>query len=163
MDQPLSSRNITSPLEDGIGPVGEAMNAALDQQDSSGAVDGSRGGRALTALAITRDNLHLSEPTPLAAVTATPATPIDCTDPMVLHFIEAATAPNTRRAYDGDLKHFLAWGGSLPVSPNVVARYLAAHATSHVVATVARPLGRNPPRPRPTKLPDPVQSELVRG
>src|SRR6266702_8409317 len=160
MDQPLSSRNITSQLEDGIGPVGEAMNAALDQQDSSGAVDGSRGGRALTALAITRDNLHLSEPTPLAAVTATPATPIDCTDPMVLHFIEAATAPNTRRAYDGDLKHFLAWGGSLPASPDVVARYLAAHATSHVVATLARRLVAIRRAHALQGLPDPVRSEL---
>jgi len=54
---------------------------------------------------ITPDNIPLSEPTPLAAVTATPATPIGiaCTDARVLHFIEAATAPNTRRAYDGDL------------------------------------------------------------
>ena len=61
-------------------------------------------------MAITPDNLPLSEPTPRAAVTATPATPIGiaCTDPRVLHFIEAATAPNTRRAYDSDLKHFLA-------------------------------------------------------
>src|SRR6266700_3594776 len=95
-------------------------------------------------MAITRDNLHLSEPTPRAAVTAsvTAANRLAtaCTDPTVLHFIEAATAPNTRRAYDGDLKHFLAWSWSLPASPDVVARYLAAHATSHVVATLARRL-----------------------
>ncbi len=92
-------------------------------------------------MAITRDNIPLSEPTPLAAV-ATAATPIAmaCTDARVLHFIEAATAPNTRRAYDSDLKHFLAWGGSLPANPDVVARYLAAHATIHVVATLARRL-----------------------
>jgi hypothetical protein len=59
---------------------------------------------------------------------------------MVLHFIEAATAPNTRRAYDSDLKHFLAWGGALPASPDIVARYLAAHATlaRHLVA-IRRP------------------------
>ncbi len=57
-----------------------------------------------------------------------------------LRLVEAATAPNTRRAYDSDLKHFLAWGGSLPASPDVVARYLAAHAATHAVATLARRL-----------------------
>src|SRR6266516_3901132 len=115
-------------------------------------------------MAITRDNLHLSEPTPLGAVTATPATPIAmaCTDLMVLHFIEAATAPNTRRAYDSDLKHFLAWGGSLPANPDVVARYLAAHATIHVVATLARRLVAIRRAHALQSLPDPVRSELVR-
>ncbi len=115
-------------------------------------------------MAITPDNLPLSEPTPLAAVTATPATPIGiaCTDPMVLHFIEAATAPNTRRAYDSDLKHFLAWGGSLPASPDVVARYLAAHATTHAVATLARRLVAIRRAHALKGLPDPVRSELVR-
>jgi hypothetical protein len=75
-------------------------------------------------MAITPDNIHLSEPTPLAAATATAASAmaIACADPSVLHFIEAATAPNTRRAYDSDLEHFLAWGGSLPASSDVIAR-----------------------------------------
>jgi integrase len=81
---------------------------------------------------------------------------------MVLHFIEAATAPNTRRAYDSDLKHFLAWGGSLPASPDVVARYLAAHATTHVVATLARRLVAIRRAHALQGLPDPVRSELVR-
>src|SRR6266516_1746174 len=115
-------------------------------------------------MAITPDNLHLSEPTPLAAITATAATPIGmaCTDPMVLHFIEAATASNTRRAYDSDLKHFLAWGGSLPASPDVVARYLAAHATTHAVATLARHLVAIRRVHALRGLPDPVRSEVVR-
>jgi integrase len=113
---------------------------------------------------ITRDNIHLSEPTPRAAVTATPASSIGiaCTDARVLHFIEAATAPNTRRAYDSDLKHFLAWGGSLPASPDVVARYLAAHATTHVMATLARRLVAIRRAHALQGLPDPVRSELVR-
>src|SRR5438552_16582110 len=93
-------------------------------------------------MAITSDNIQLSEPTPPAAATATNANPIGiaCTDASVLHFIEAATAPNTRRAYDSDLREFLAWGGSLPASPDIVARYLAAHATTHAIATLARRL-----------------------
>jgi integrase len=115
-------------------------------------------------MAITPDNFRLSEPTPLASVIAAPATPmaIACTDPRVLHFIEAATAPNTRRAYESDLKHFLAWGGSLPASPDVVARYLAAHATTHVVATLARRLVAIRRAHALQSLPDPVRSELVR-
>ncbi len=115
-------------------------------------------------MAITPDNLHLSEPTPLAAITATAATPIGmaCTDPMVLHFIEAATAPNIRRAYDSDLRHFPACGGSLPASPDVVARYLAAHAATHAVATLARHLAAIRRAHAVRGLPDPVRSELVR-
>jgi hypothetical protein len=37
----------------------------------------------------------------------------------------------TRRAYQGDLDHFLRWGGVVPASPLCVARYLAAHAETH--------------------------------
>ncbi len=115
-------------------------------------------------MVITLDNLHLSEPTPIAAGTATPATPIGiaCTDARVLHFIEAATAPNTWRAYDSDLKHFLAWGGALPASPDLVARYLAAHATTYVTATLARRLVAIRRAHALQGLPDPVRSELVR-
>jgi hypothetical protein len=111
-------------------------------------------------VAITRDNIPLSEPTPLAAATAAPIG-IACTDPTVLRFIEAATAPNTRRAYDSDLRHFLAWGGTLPASPDVVARYLAAHAMTHAVATLARHLVAMRRAHALRGLPDPVRSELV--
>ena len=113
---------------------------------------------------ITRDNIPLSEPiahADVAALTANPG-PDACTDPMVLHFIEAATAPNTRRAYDSDLSHFLAWGASLPASADVVARYLAAHATTHAVATLARHLVAIRRAHALRGLPDPVRSELVR-
>ena len=115
-------------------------------------------------MAITRDNIHLSEPiahADVAALTTNPG-PDACTDPMVLHFIEAATAPNTRRAYDSDLRHFVAWGASLPASPDVVARYLAAHATTHAVATLARHLVAIRRAHALRGLPDPVRSELVR-
>ena len=106
------------------------------------ALEGRPHGRSLTAVAITRDNIPLSEPiahADVAALTTNPG-PDACTDPMVLRFIEAATAPNTRRAYESDLKQFLAWGGALPASSDVVARYLAAHATTHAVATLGRHL-----------------------
>jgi integrase len=115
-------------------------------------------------VAITRDNIPLSEPiahADVAALTNNPG-PDACTDPMVLHFIEAATAPNTRRAYDSDLRHFLAWGASLPASADIVARYLAAHATTHAVATLSRHLVAIRCAHALRGLPDPVRSELVR-
>jgi integrase len=110
-------------------------------------------------VAITPDNFHLSEPIRGGAATADG---IACTDATVLHFIEAATAPNTRRAYDSDLREFLAWGGSLPASPEIVARYLAAHAATHAIATLARRLVAIRRAHALRGLPDPVRSELVR-
>jgi integrase len=112
-------------------------------------------------MAITRDNIPLSEPIRCADASISSVADT-CTDPVVLHFIEAATAPNTRRAYDSDLKQFLASGGSLPASSDVVARYLAAHATTHAVATLARHLVAIRRAHAVRGLPDPVRSELVR-
>src|SRR5262249_35662079 len=101
-------------------------------------------------------------PPPQPTATVANPTPIACTDARVLHFIEAATAPNPRRAYDSDLREFLAWGGSLPASPDVVARYLAAHATTHAVATLGRHLVAIRRAHALRGLPDPVRSEPVR-
>src|SRR5262249_43199119 len=66
-----------------------------------------------------------------------------------------------RRAYDSDLRHFLAWGGGLPASPGVVARYLGAHAANHSMATLARRLVAIRRAHALPSLPDPVPSELV--
>jgi len=102
---------------------------------------------------ITSDNFHLSELTPA---------PHDCSDPKILEFIAAATALNTRRAYQSDLRHFLTWGGSLPATPENVARYLADHATTLSTATLARRLvgirGAHVDR----GFADPTDAELVR-
>ena len=66
---------------------------------------------------ITRDNFHLSKPiscrpTTSIAVDCNRSLVDHCTDPKVLELITAATAPNTLRAYESDIAHFLAWGGS---------------------------------------------------
>ncbi len=50
----------------------------------------------------------------------------------------------------------------MPASPDVVARYLAAHATTHVVATLARRVVAIRRAHALQGLPDPVRSELVR-
>jgi integrase len=63
-----------------------------------------------------------------------------CDDPEVLRFVAAATSTNTRRAYQSDLAHFIAWGGTIPADAGTVARYLAHHASMLSPATLARRL-----------------------
>ncbi|PWE96961.1 integrase, partial [Xanthomonas citri pv. citri] len=44
-------------------------------------------------------------------------------------YLEAATRPNTQRAYAAATRHFeVEWGGHLPATAEQVARYLAAYA-----------------------------------
>lgn len=66
---------------------------------------------------------------------------INCTpsDP-VSFYLEAATAKATRRAYASDLRHFQAWGGAVPATPDLIAAYLASYAATLSVATLRRRL-----------------------
>jgi len=115
-------------------------------------------------LGIPSDNIHLSKPIRLdTALRATAVNPILlCTDPKVLEFIAAATSANTLRAYDSDLAHFLAWCGSIPVEPTIVARYLATHAEGLSMATLARRIVAIRRAHVLAGLPDPTKTELVR-
>ena len=45
-----------------------------------------------------------------------------------INYIEAAISDNTRKAYRQDIRHFYAWGGVLPTTPNVVIAYLQHYA-----------------------------------
>ena len=65
---------------------------------------------------------------------------MDPLDLKLRDLVAAATAPNTRRAYAGDVEHFRAWGGRVPAAPQTVARYLADHAERLSAATLARRL-----------------------
>jgi integrase len=100
---------------------------------------------------LTRDNPHLSKVLSddrsghMAAAFA-----VDCKSveeggstkiaEKVRRLIQAATAPNTRRAYRSDLAHFLANGGELPGTAADVASYLARFGDRLAVATLARRL-----------------------
>ena len=44
------------------------------------------------------------------------------------HYIQAATADNTRRTYQSAIRHFERWGGRLPADELTIIRYLLAHA-----------------------------------
>ena len=113
---------------------------------------------------ITRDNIHLSEVIHrLTQSTAITRGPVEgCSDPKILEFVAAATAPNTRRAYDGDLRHFLAWGACIPGTSEQVARYLADHAESLSMATLARRLAGIRAAHVERGFPDPTKGELIR-
>jgi integrase len=119
----------------------------------------------IPAPAITSDNIHLSKVIPTRlddAAVSNPLAPLGCTDPKILEFIAAATAANTRRAYQSDLRHFLAWGGPLPATPEQVARYLADHAAILSMATLARRLAGIRAAHVERGFPDPTKGELIR-
>jgi integrase len=52
-------------------------------------------------------------------------------------FLAAATSDNTRRAYRSAIRHFLAWGGTLPSDEALMIRYLLAYAESLNSRTLA--------------------------
>ena len=113
---------------------------------------------------ITRDNIHLSQPIQVDAARHTAVSnPVSlCTDPKVLEFIAAAKSASTLRAYDSDLAHFVSWGGCIPAQAEQVARYLADHATTLGMATLARRLVGIRSAHVTKGLQDPTHAELVR-
>jgi integrase len=52
--------------------------------------------------------------------------------------VRQSIAQSTRVAYDSDLRHFAAWGGTLPATPAMIATYIAFHAEMLAVATITR-------------------------
>lgn len=85
----------------------------------------------MNALFLTRHNPFLSRPNK-AEIAPEKA------DATVEHFIRESLSENTRAAYRADLAHFTAWGGELPATADLVARYLADHAATLAPASLAR-------------------------
>lgn len=81
----------------------------------------------------------------------------------VQQFLSNSTSTSTRRAYRADLRHFEAWGGALPSSPNKVAEYLAALATTHTASTITRRLAGLAKAHRAMGADDPTKAEIVRA
>lgn len=76
--------------------------------------------------------------------------------------VHAALANSSRTAYQSDLNHFLAWGGSIPCASEVVANYLAAHAGHLSVATLSRRVVSIGKAHTSQNLPSPSKSDLVK-
>ena len=87
---------------------------------------------------------------------------VPVSSPTVDDFLEASLSVNTRRAYREDLAHFIAWGGAVPATPDMVARYLAEHAGRLAVATLARRLVSIGKAHTMQNHPNPASSDLVK-
>ena len=123
---------------------------------------------------ITNDNLHLStvkmdhqidpfHPVETAKSVSIVGAGDDATVPQTIaDYVAAATADNTRRAYQNDLRMFLAWGGSLPASPDYVAAYLVAHALVLSPVTLSRRLVAIGRAHTTLGHPNPCRTEIVR-
>ncbi len=55
-------------------------------------------------------------------------------------YISAATSPNTRRAYQADIRHFETWGGHLPTNMDTLLIYLQVFAKTLNPRTLSRRL-----------------------
>ena len=77
-------------------------------------------------------------------------------------FIAASQSAATKRAYASDLKHFFANGGSVPVSPAVLAEYLAQCAEKLSVATLERRVTAIHKAHLEKNLESPARSETVK-
>jgi site-specific recombinase XerD len=100
----------------------------------------------------------------IVAVEISAITPIDAARTRA--YIDAATAPNTRRAYRSDWEHFARWCAahgflSLPATPETVALYLGALASVAKVSTVQRRLTAIAKAHRAAGHETPTKSEVV--
>ena len=109
---------------------------------------------------LTSDNFYLSRPNPGLV----PGSTVNCTElpDAVARYVRASLADNTRRAYLSDLAHFESWGGRIPASAETLARYLAAHAGTLRIATLARRIASISKAHQARRAPNPIRSELVR-
>lgn len=80
----------------------------------------------------------------------------------IADYVAAATSDNTRRAYQSDLRAFLNWGGALPSSPEAVAAYLVAHATTLSPVTLNRRLVAIGRAHSTLGQPNPCRADLVK-
>ena len=81
----------------------------------------------------------------------------------VADFVRESLAANTRRAYASDISRFEKWGGRLPATPEMVATYLTAHASSHSPITLVRWLASISKAHRAIRVNDPTKVELVKS
>lgn len=111
------------------------------------------------------DNTPLSKPTDAApgGTNLQLTAPAQNAPVAVQDLLHASIADNTRRAYRSDLAHFVAWGGSIPSGPDVVAAYLAEWAGRLAVASLARRVASISRAHTSQGLPSPTRSELVTG
>jgi integrase len=78
-------------------------------------------------------------------------------------YLHAATRDNTRRSYQGAVRHFeVQWGGFLPATADSVARYLVHHAESLSLNTLRLRIAALAQWHIEQGFPDPTKTPLVR-
>lgn len=77
-------------------------------------------------------------------------------------YLQAATSANTRRAYQSDVRHFIAWGGLLPTTPDIIVRYLTEQAPRLNARTLVRRLTALKHWHTYQGFADPTQHPLIR-
>ena len=93
-----------------------------------------------------------------------PAAPLQLEelDPSIAEYVLSSISENTKRAYRSDLRQFSDWGGTIPASDRLVARYLVDHATKYSIATLARRLVAIGEAHKFEGFLSPVSSQLVK-
>jgi integrase len=66
-------------------------------------------------------------------------------------------------AYQGDLKHFIQWGGAIPATPECVAMYIARNATILACTPLSRQLVAIDRAHTAHDIASPTKSELVKA
>ncbi|MEC4722835.1 site-specific integrase [Noviherbaspirillum sp. CPCC 100848] len=78
-------------------------------------------------------------------------------------YVKAATPDNTRKAYQGAVRHFeVEWGGFLPATAESVARYLVDHAETLSVNTLRQRLAALAQWHLDQGFPDPTKAPIVK-
>ncbi len=111
------------------------------------------------------DNNHLSLPTtPVVQGSSHPCNQLqgNLGGQLVGKYLDACWAEATKHAYSGDMRDFAAWGGGVPASADIVARYIAERATSLAPATLARRLAGVGALHVSAGFQDPTKNPLVR-
>jgi integrase len=85
----------------------------------------------LNAITCTEQTLPLALEEQLPSVGPSASISVD-------ELVRQSIAQSTRVAYDSDLRHFAAWGGTLPATPAMIATYIAAYVGVLAVATITR-------------------------
>lgn len=97
-----------------------------------------------------------------ANVAQSVASTVPPTSAPVRQYMNAAIADNTRRAYQQDLRDFLAWGGSIPCGPEDLAVYIADRAETLSAHTLTRRVVGIGRAHASQGFADPAKNDLIR-
>lgn len=78
-------------------------------------------------------------------------------------YIQASLSDNTRRAYQSDLAHFIAWGGTIPATPETICQYLVDQVGVLSPATLNRRVISIGRAHTSQSLETPTKSDLVKA